>query len=64
MTTAHLRERETAEYLNVGAGTLRKWRREGRGPAWTRIEGGRIRYPVERLREWIELRTREPKGAL
>ncbi len=57
MKAALLREEEVSEYLRVARSTLRRWRAQGKGPAWTRIEGGRVRYPIERVHEWVESRT-------
>jgi excisionase family DNA binding protein len=39
-----LDEYEAANYLNLSALTLRKWRHEGQGPNYTRLNGHVIRY--------------------
>lgn len=36
--TRVLREREAAELLGVSQAALRRWRREGRGPSFVRLE--------------------------
>lgn len=41
-------ERSTARLLGVTVHALRRWRREGRGPRWIRIEKC-IRYPLAEL---------------
>jgi hypothetical protein len=40
----------------VTMGTLRNWRWNGRGPAWTRI-GSKVIYPIATLIEWERLHT-------
>ncbi len=47
--------RELAEYLNVKPQTLDAWASQGRGPAYTKIEGAR-RYDWADVREWVEAR--------
>jgi hypothetical protein len=42
----------------VTMGTLRNWRWNGRGPAWTRLgENGKVVYPIPTLIEWERLHT-------
>lgn len=48
-----LTEREVAELLRCSGACLRRMRREGRGPRWTRV-GRLVRYPELWLREFIE----------
>jgi excisionase family DNA binding protein len=46
-------EGDAARTLNCSKATLRRMRREHRGPRWTRV-GRLIRYPVSWLREYVE----------
>ena len=47
------RENEVARMLNCSRATLRRMRREHRGPRWTRV-GRMIRYPDEWMTEYVE----------
>lgn len=47
-----LTEKQVAEHLNVSVQTLRKWRANGVGPTWNKLEGC-IRYPVAGLEQYI-----------
>jgi hypothetical protein len=50
-----LKEQEVAQMLSVSLACLRKWRAQGRGPAFKRLAGGpAIRYAMSSLSEWIE----------
>jgi predicted DNA-binding transcriptional regulator AlpA len=51
---AVLNERETAIYLHVSVGLLRKWRRQGRGPKFVKLEGKLVRYLIKDLNEWLK----------
>lgn len=51
-----LTEYELAEAWSMSPAALRRMRREGRGPRWTRI-GRLVRYPVEWLHEFLEARA-------
>jgi excisionase family DNA binding protein len=46
-------EQETAAYLNVAVGTLRRWRAEGSGPPALRV-GRTIRYRRSDVDRWLE----------
>lgn len=46
---------QVAEYLNVKPGTLDAWAKQGRGPAYSKIEGAR-RYSWSDVRSWVEAR--------
>jgi excisionase family DNA binding protein len=46
-------EQETAAYLNVAVGTLRRWRAEGTGPPALRV-GRTIRYRRLDVDRWLE----------
>ncbi len=37
--------------------TLANWRSSGEGPAFTKI-GGRVLYPLDKVMEWEEKRTK------
>jgi excisionase family DNA binding protein len=52
-----LTTREAALFLGCHSDTLRRWRVEGRGPAYARLNR-LIRYPVEHLQRFIERRTK------
>ena len=45
-------ERLVAELLGVRPGTIRKWRMNGKGPPYVRIEGT-VRYRAEDIRAWL-----------
>ena len=46
-------ERDLAAVLRCTPAALRRMRREGRGPRWTRV-GRLVRYPRAWVRDWIE----------
>jgi excisionase family DNA binding protein len=45
-------EAEVAAHLRVSASTLRRWRRTGDGPSWSRV-GRRPRYSRIELDAWL-----------
>jgi hypothetical protein len=47
-----LTECEVAKRLRMKPGTLRRWRHEGRGPEWVRLEGA-VRYAPEALARFV-----------
>jgi hypothetical protein len=47
-----LNEIHTSRMLAVSVGALRRWRREGRGPAFTRVERC-VRYDVRDLESFL-----------
>jgi len=47
-----LTEQQTARILSVSVAALRRWRREGRGPQFTRCEGC-IRYDMRALERFL-----------
>ncbi len=49
---AALNNNDAAEYIGLAAGTLKKWRVTGEGPAYVRI-GSRIVYLVQDLDAWL-----------
>jgi excisionase family DNA binding protein len=53
-------EQETAEYLHVAVGTLRRWRAEGTGPPALRV-GRTIRYRRSDVDAWVERQSKLPE---
>jgi predicted DNA-binding transcriptional regulator AlpA len=51
-----LKEKQTAEMLEVSKAALRRWRREGRGPQFTRL-GRCIRYDVRAIEEYLAMHS-------
>ena len=49
-----LTDRKVEKLLNVSRAALRRWRTSGEGPPWVRIGKRLVRYPSDKLREWIE----------
>jgi len=50
-----LNEHQAADVLGVKVATLRRWRREGIGPVYSKPPGSqRPLYTLQRLRDWIE----------
>lgn len=47
-----LSEKQAARILAVSIAALRRWRREGRGPQFTRLERC-VRYEVRAIEEWV-----------
>jgi hypothetical protein len=45
-------EQDGAAYVDFSAAALRKWRREGKGPAFVRV-GRSIRYRIQDLDTWL-----------
>jgi predicted site-specific integrase-resolvase len=52
MTGPLLNQAEAAQLLGLSPNTLRRWRHEGRGPTWVRLEGA-VRYAPEALDEFV-----------
>ena len=48
-----LTEAEAGRHVGKSAYTMRKLRREGRGPRYMRV-GASVRYRLEDLREWLD----------
>lgn len=48
-----LTERQAADVLGVSVAMMRKMRWQQRGPVYRRVAGRSIRYPSDRLQEWI-----------
>jgi excisionase family DNA binding protein len=51
-------EQQTADYLQVAVGTLRRWRAESTGPPALRA-GRTVRYRKRDVDEWLERQARE-----
>lgn len=51
-----LTDKDLEEKSIAGVQTLKKWRREGRGPRFLRI-GHKIRYRASDVAEWLESRA-------
>ena len=43
---------QVAERLGIPAGTLVRWRYEGKGPRWTRLGDRLIRYYIHDVEQW------------
>jgi hypothetical protein len=52
-------ERDAARYIGFTSAALRKWRREGRGPAYIRF-GRSVRYRIADLDHWLDTYRVEP----
>jgi len=50
--TELVNEKETSRILAVSIAALRRWRREGRGPQFTRVEGC-VRYDLRSIERFI-----------
>jgi predicted DNA-binding transcriptional regulator AlpA len=55
----NLNEKQAADLLGCSAALMRRMRREGRGPRWTKI-GRLVRYPDTWLLEYIETHATPP----
>jgi hypothetical protein len=55
-----VRERDAAHMLGVSVAALRRWRREGRGPAFVRIERC-IGYRIATLESFLNSNTVTPQ---
>jgi excisionase family DNA binding protein len=59
MDITTLTEREAAPRIGVAPGTLRNWRRQGRGPAYLKV-GKAVRYRAEDIEAWKAAMRIEP----
>jgi predicted site-specific integrase-resolvase len=48
---------QVADMLRVPRETLRYWRKNGKGPPWTRLSDQVIRYPREAFEKWLSSKT-------
>jgi predicted DNA-binding transcriptional regulator AlpA len=51
---------ELAVMMDVSEHTVEAWRKEGTGPAYTRL-GRRVYYPLQSVKEWIDANKNRPK---
>lgn len=62
-TIALMTEAEAASLLRVSLTTIRRWRREGRGPAYRKLGGGRaVRYRPDDIADFIAASRRMRTG--
>lgn len=54
---------EAALRLRVAPGTLIDWRFDGRGPCYSRLDSGAIRYWRNDIDTWIDAQRVEPVDA-
>jgi predicted DNA-binding transcriptional regulator AlpA len=52
-----LDEKRLAGYLGVTVHALRRWRFEGRGPRFVKLEGRLVRYCQEDVEGWLASQT-------
>jgi excisionase family DNA binding protein len=55
---------QAAEYLGVSSSTLSRWAADRVGPAFLKLhdgEAGSVRYPSDKLAEFLESRIKAPK---
>ena len=57
-----LRTDESAEYLNLPAPTLKKWRVTKKGPAFSRLGHRLVVYSVNDLDSWIKSNRHAPSS--
>ena len=51
--TRYVTERQVEEIFGLKSATLRRWRREGQGPAFRRIGRRLIRYEIAEVAAWM-----------
>lgn len=52
---------KAGEIIDATAPTLKRWRRQGIGPKYIRIETGRVRYRVSDLKDWLDAQQFAPQ---
>lgn len=57
-----LSEREAAALLGLGAGTVRRYRRAGIGPAWSRLGTRLVRYRRADVISWARAQSAHHQG--
>lgn len=55
-----LSQTEAAAILGLLPRTLEHWRWQGKGPAYFRVAGGRVRYDAADVRKWLDAQRVEP----
>jgi hypothetical protein len=63
MIEPHFKPDEAAGIARTTANQLKWLRHVGRGPAYVKLDGGRILYPESALKAWLEADRREPQPA-
>jgi len=53
MVCKYMDTRSAAEYLGLAQQTLCNYRCQGKGPKWTPLPNGRVRYVVDDLERWV-----------
>jgi hypothetical protein len=53
-TTQFWTEKQVARYLNRSREALRAWRARGVGPEYVKDPMGRVHYPKEKVKQWME----------
>ena len=53
----YLTEAQLSEMLSVSRRTLRRWREVGVGPAYVQAGKVSIRYPADKVREYLDSQT-------
>jgi len=51
--SALLTARQAAEWLGLTEPTLRRWRCEGRGPRFVKLNGAAVRYTLSELEAYV-----------
>lgn len=54
MPSGMIRDREAAKFLNYTVATLKKWRVQGKGPAYFKGRGGSVWYRKDELKAYLE----------
>ena len=47
-------EHTASKITGIKIGTLRKWRRQGRGPVVKCVEGRLVRYSLREIQKWVQ----------
>jgi predicted DNA-binding transcriptional regulator AlpA len=58
-TKLWLSVKEVSRKTGLSTHTLNRWRGEGKGPPWIKLEGKLIAYPTDRFRDWWSGLTKE-----
>lgn len=58
----YLDTKDASKVLGIGAGTLRAWRSQGKGPNFYKCAGkkGAVRYYLNDLLEWMKANCQNP----
>ncbi len=59
-----LRSVDVAKILGVSQNSLSVWRKHGRGPAFVKIGTRTVRYPVDKMRDWLKSRIANIEGQI